>query len=277
MFGYVNIYKDELKIKDYNLWRSYYCGLCKSLGKNYNQLTRLGLNYDMTFLAVMIGGVLEEKPKIKKERCIAHPINKRFTAYSDKAISYASAISIVLTKEKLSDDINDDKKLLAYFLKIPYLYPYKKAEIYCKTREIQKYLRELYTLEKEDCKDIDKIADKFALIMAEIMTPAFIPEDKKTLMYDFGYNLGKWIYIIDAVNDFYEDKKKNKYNPFKNLDIEEIEFNLTYTLSQLGKIFGELKLNMNKDLIENIIFMGLRSKQDSIINKLKGKDNNESL
>ena len=137
MFGYVNIYKDELKIKDYNLWRSYYCGLCKILGKNYNQLTRLGLNYDMTFLSIIIGAALNEKPKITKERCIIHPINKRFTAVSEKALSYAGAISIVLTKEKLEDDINDDKKISAFFLKSHICTPLKKLKYTVKPTKLK--------------------------------------------------------------------------------------------------------------------------------------------
>ena len=53
MFGYVNVYKDELKIKDYDTYRAYYCGLCKMLGKRHNALARLSLNYDLTFLAVL--------------------------------------------------------------------------------------------------------------------------------------------------------------------------------------------------------------------------------
>lgn len=277
MFGYVNIFKDELKIKDYNIWRGYYCGLCKRLGKDYNQLTRLGLNYDMTFLALILGSVINENPEIKRECCIIHPVNKRYVAKSEKAIAYAGAVSIVLVKEKLNDDINDDKKISSFFLKLPYIFPYRKAEIFVNTIKIRKYLMELYSLEKENCRDIDIISDKFALLMAEIMTPSFIPLEKRKILYNFGYNLGRWIYIIDAVNDFYDDKKKNKYNPFSKIDVKEVEFNLTYTLSQIAKYFNELNLTQNRDLIENIIYLGLVSKQDSIFNKLKGDEKNESL
>jgi hypothetical protein len=31
MFGYVRPYRDELKVKDYELYRAVYCGLCHSL------------------------------------------------------------------------------------------------------------------------------------------------------------------------------------------------------------------------------------------------------
>ena len=50
MFGYVTPFKSELKIREYNLFRAYYCGLCKTMGNEYNQLVRMGLNYDLSFL-----------------------------------------------------------------------------------------------------------------------------------------------------------------------------------------------------------------------------------
>lgn len=268
MFGYVNIYKDELKVKDYRLWQSYYCGLCKALGKKGNMLLKLGLNYDMTFLAVVIGAAIGEKPDIKKERCLLHPINGRYKTIGGKALEYACDISVLLTKEKLSDDINDDKRLSAFFLRLPYILPYKRAAKRCCSDKIKHWLSELYKLEKENCRNIDKIADCFAVLMAELMTPEFVPKDKRELLYKFGYNLGRWIYIIDAVNDYDEDKRKNKFNPFESLDAEEIEFTLTYTLSETGRIYKELDFKINNALIENIIFLGLRSKQEQILKKI---------
>lgn len=277
MFGYVNIYKDELKVKDYKLWQSYYCGLCEALGKRYNQLIKLGLNYDMTFLAIVIGGIISENPEIKKKFCLLHPINKRYKAKSPIALDYACDVSVVLTSEKLSDDINDDKKLSAFFLRIPYNLPFKKAKKHICADKIKSHLSDLYKLEKENCRNIDKVADCFALLMADIMTPSFIPEEKRENLYKFGYNLGRWIYIIDALNDYEDDKKKNKYNPFEELNIEDVEFTLTYTLSQIGNIYKELDFKMNKALIENIIFLGLRLKQDQILKKVTGEKKNESI
>lgn len=281
MFGYVNIYKDELRVRDYKLWQGYYCGLCKTLGKNYNALTRLGLNYDMTFLAVIIGAATEEKPDMKKRRCFFHPLNKRYALKQGKALKYACDASIVLTCEKLSDDINDDKRVSAFFMRLPYKLSCKKAKKNIKAKEINEQLLRLYRLEKENCKNTDEIADCFAVLMAELMTPDFIPEESRELLYKFGYNLGRWIYIIDAVNDYYEDKRKNKYNPIDELDIDEAEFTLTYTLSKIGRLYRELDFKINNSLIENIIFLGLRHKQEMILKKASEEkerlEKNESL
>lgn len=281
MFGYVNIYKDELKVRDYKLWQGYYCGLCKTLEKNHNAFTRLGLNYDMTFLAVVIGSAVSEKPDIKKQRCFFHPLNKRYALKPSNALKYACDASIVLTCEKLSDDINDDKRASAFFMRLPYKFSCKKAKKNIKAKEISEQLFKLYRLEKAGCKNIDEIADCFAVLMAELMTPDFIPEEKRELLYKFGYNLGRWIYIIDAVNDYYEDKRKNKYNPFTELNIDEAEFTLTYTLSKIGRLYRELDFKINNSLIENIIFLGLRYKQEMILKKASEEkerlENNESL
>ena len=278
MFGYVNICKDELKVKDYNLWRSYYCGLCKCLGKRYNNLVRLGLNYDMTFLAILLSGESDEKIGIKNERCIAHPLNKRPVAVFDRAIEYAADVSVVLTEEKLKDDIKDDKSVKAMIASAPYIIPYKKAEKLCNSHEIRKRIFNISALEKENCKDIDVLANEFGNLMAEIMCPSFISEEKHNSYKNMGYNFGRWIYIIDAVNDFEDDIKKNRYNPFEKIDIEKIEAGLTYTLYKVGEYYMELDLKKNTALIENIIFMGLRRKQESVLGKyLREEKQNESV
>ena len=97
MFGYVNAYKDLLRVCDYNVFRGYYCGLCKQLGKIFNQLTRVGLSYDMTFLAILMSSLDEGKPEMNLENCIAHPLSKRPAIHNDQGISYSADMSILLT------------------------------------------------------------------------------------------------------------------------------------------------------------------------------------
>ena len=107
VFGFVKIYKDLLRVRDYNVFRGYYCGLCRELGRRYNQFTRLGLNYDMTFLAILISSLESNAPKFKKSRCIVHPLTKRAVCINDRGISYSADMSVLLTFLKLKDDINN--------------------------------------------------------------------------------------------------------------------------------------------------------------------------
>ena len=99
MFGFVNVYKNELKIKDYNTFRAYYCGLCKSLGKRYNQLVRLGLSYDLTFLALVGDSLSNEDAVILKDGCIKH-IGSHMICSNNHAIDYASDMSVILSYYK---------------------------------------------------------------------------------------------------------------------------------------------------------------------------------
>ena len=56
MFGYVLINKEELKFKEYDVYKSYYCGLCQTLNNRSGRFAQLTLNYDMTFLQLLLTG-----------------------------------------------------------------------------------------------------------------------------------------------------------------------------------------------------------------------------
>ena len=59
MFGYIVINQSEMKFKEYDVYRSYYCGLCQSLKERYGVLGQLSLNYDMTFILMLLTGLYE--------------------------------------------------------------------------------------------------------------------------------------------------------------------------------------------------------------------------
>jgi hypothetical protein len=54
MYGYVVVNKPELKIKEYDMYRSYYCGLCEELLSDYGINGQISISYDMTFLHTML-------------------------------------------------------------------------------------------------------------------------------------------------------------------------------------------------------------------------------
>ena len=59
MFGYVTIHRPELKIKDEQRYRAFYCGLCRSLRDRYGRSGQTTLSYDMTFLAMLLSALYE--------------------------------------------------------------------------------------------------------------------------------------------------------------------------------------------------------------------------
>lgn len=285
MFGYVTPYKSELKVREYDMFKAYYCGLCKTLGREFNNVVRFGLNYDLTFLALLLSSIEEDKEKVSKEGCIANPFKKKMIIDTNKSLTYASNMSIILIYYKLLDDWKDDKSLKSLMATIPFLSPLKKATKKHKDKatSIKMWLDKLSGIEKNKCNSIDKAADAFAKLMEEISVPEYI-EDQKTvqILKWIGYNLGRWIYILDAFNDLEEDIKNNSYNPillqydykedenidgFKERIMNQVGFSLTMSLEAIAKGVELLNISKNKEIIENIVYMGTRYKMETTLNK----------
>ena len=57
MFGYIVPLKQELRMRELAQYNAYYCGLCASIGARFGQAARLTLNYDSTFLAMLLTGL----------------------------------------------------------------------------------------------------------------------------------------------------------------------------------------------------------------------------
>ena len=205
MFGYVIPYKEELKIKEYRIFKAYYCRLCKTLGNSFNQIVRFGLNYDFTFLSILLSSLdVEDKPRFNAEGCIANPFEKKLIVEPNKHINYAAYASIIFTYLKLVDDWRDERSIKAVFFLLAYLIPKNKAEkeFNALYKESKKILEELDVLEKEECSLVDKSADLFAKLMELIIIPPYLKdENQKRILKWLGYNLGRWIYILDAFND----------------------------------------------------------------------------
>lgn len=276
MFGFVNVFKNELKIKDYNLFKAYYCGLCKALGKRYNQIVRLGLSYDLTFLAIISDALSEDEPVVKNEGCIKH-LGSHMICMNNKAIDYAADMSIVLSYYKLCDDIKDDNSLKAFVARIPYIRAFKKATK--KYPDISKSIKDnlayLSKLEKENCESIDMVADPFAKLTKSIF------EGFSPLLGSLGYNIGRFIYIADAYKDIEDDKKKKSYNPFLCYNSEYLQsfefkeramgtFNMN--LNAVASAYSELQVKKNKEILDNIIFLGLNHVKQELFIKNGGKN-----
>jgi hypothetical protein len=295
MFGYIQPEKPELKIKEYELFRAYYCGVCKSIGKRFGQIKRLALTYDSAFLAILLSAVDGGVPEIKKERCIAHQINRRHVVKNNSIVDYSADINILLAYYNLEDK-NFDKDSAVYG---PAVLFFKraagkvKAKYPEKCREIESRLAELRRLEKEMCPSMDRAAEPFAKLMEEVMVypPLCKDANNEKILRWIGYNLGKWVYIIDAYNDLTEDIKKKNYNPllyqfgyggeelenFKDRIRERVEFNLTHSLSQVSKAYELIKIKSNKGILENIIYLGLLRKTENIIGTGSCKDIGKSV
>ncbi|NTV89905.1 MAG: hypothetical protein HGA22_06030 [Clostridiales bacterium] len=284
MFGYIVPEKPEMKVKEFELFRAYYCGVCKSIGRQHGQLKRFLLNYDSAFLAVLLTSLSGEKPEVKKEHCIAHHINKRYVVKNNTIVDYASDINILLAYYNLEDKKLDDGSVISgagmILLKNAFRKIRKKHPGKCDI--IESRLSELHKLESEGCSSMDMAAEPFAKLMEEVTAYGPLCKDagNEKILRWIGYNLGKWIYILDAFDDLGKDIESGSYNPllrqfgyqqgealeaFKDRIRERVEFNLTYSLNQISKGYELMKIKGNSGILENIIYMGMLRKTENII------------
>ncbi len=282
MFGYIMPEKPELKIKEFDIYRAYYCGVCKSIGKRHGQLKRMTLTYDAAFLAMLLCSILKIDTMLVRERCMVHPLKKSFVTYNE-IIDYASDINIILAYNNIKDKWEDDKSKPALMGMAVLKRAYKKlvVEYSKKCAIINQRLEELAQLEKNKCNSVDAAAEPFAKLMEEILDYEKLDDKTRQVLRWMGYNLGKWIYLIDAFDDIEDDLKNSSYNPFllhfdykgdvedisqfKNRIKSQVEFTLLFCLGQASKAFELLDTKENKGILENILYMGMLSKTDKIL------------
>lgn len=287
MLGYVIPEKPELKIKEFELYSGYYCGICKSIERRYGQIPRFTLNYDSVFLALVISSLIPNRERIELERCPVHPMKKRTIVYDEAGVDYAADIMLLLAYFKLKDDQQDENSIKAK-LGLVALNPTKKRlkELHAsKFSLIKEKLEELSALESENCPSLDRSAEPFAKLMEEIFVPQFFKGDaqKEDMLRRMGYHLGKWIFLIDAYDDLDENIKKGTFNPliyqfgyskeeetpseFRERILSRVEQNLLLYLAELSKAWDAIKTDKNQGIVENIIYFGLLRKTEQIMTK----------
>lgn len=272
MFGYVRINKMDLTFREFDYYKGYYCGLCKYLKENHGEVSRLSLNYDITFLILILTALYKLDSDITYERCIANPLKKKMRIVNE-ITEYAASMNILLSYYKLEDNLYDDngiKDKLAYEL---YKGKLKKAyEKYPQKAEyIKQQLGNLRELEKQESKSIDKVSNTFGNLMGEIFV--YKKDEYEQNLRNIGFNLGKYIYILDAYEDLEEDNKKGRYNPFMDyIDKKEelknkVDRLISMSLGMATKNIEQLNLEFNKSIIDNIIYSGVYLRYKSILEK----------
>lgn len=214
MFGYVRPSDDRLTPADRETFRAAYCGLCHALGARYGLVGRMILNYDLTFLAMVLSDGAGE---MCAKRCAVHPMRRRCCVAGDPALDAAADMSVILTCWQLRDGVADHGFWggLKYRIASALLYP-----AYRRARErrprfdagTQAHLAELAALERDRCASLDAPADAFAKLLAlaaeEVSDPV-----RRRVTAQLLYHLGRWVYLVDAADDLRADIKSGGYNP----------------------------------------------------------------
>ena len=274
MFGYININKNELKIKDFNRYRAYYCGVCNSLRKRLGTAGRMLLSFDMTFLAVLLDSIYDLDTAMKKRRCAPHMISAHDSLEGEGA-AYAADMNILLSYDNFKDKWYDSKNVAAGLAsglikrkrnRIAKNYPRQ-------AHAVDEYIEKLHALEEAGEKDIEAAAVLTGNMLGEIF--AFKDDEWSETLKRLGFFLGKFIYFADAYEDYEKDKKSGNYNPFvingTDIKTEGTEI-LTMMAAEAAKAFEVLPADKNLDIMRNIIYSGIWGR----INKLnEGETQND--
>ena len=280
MFGYVTVYKPELKVKEYEAYKGVYCTLCKEMGKEYGVFSRFLLSYDGAFYVLYKMGLANENVTAEKSCCTFNPWKKcvKITCESD-IYKLASTITVVLAYFKLVDNLKDSKgikKLLLYLL-LPY-FSFLKRKALKKYpdifNEIEKGMSEQFKIEKEEKISLDKSAHPTAKMLGWLFSFNECEATKQSA-YDFGYQLGRVVYFLDAFDDYEKDIKENTYNPLKNEKdyIETATMSINLSVGALSQTFENQSKNQFSPIIENVIYDGLNYQLERITKKNRGENN----
>lgn len=268
MFGFVQADTAGLKEDDLIRYRSYYCGLCRSLGNKYGAVSRLCLTYDMAFLAMVLTSLYEPPETVDTGRCAVHPIREN-KYLNNKYIDYCADMTIALMYHKLMDNWKDDRNIASKISADTLKNKYEKVKSLWPNQcsVMERELKTLSEIEKEPDFSADEAGACFGRLMASLFT---VNRDNwYNHLNCLGYELGRFIYVADAVLDLDDDIKKNKPNPFKNVKInyDDMKNDLKIILGGAARAFEFLPLVQDYDILRNVIYNGIWLKYNSKISK----------
>jgi len=276
VFGYLRYDLPNLFVKDFMLYRAMYCGLCKGIGETCGQKARLALSYDLTFASAILHNIKGEDVEIQPSHCFEHVIGKKPIAKVDDLTRALAALDVILVYYKLTDDImdGDGGRVKRQWFKKGYKRAKKKYPVLDEI--VRRNMESQSQIEKSGTDSIDRAADPTATLMREI-SDELLGEKKTEATGELFYGIGKWVYLIDAVDDYDKDKKKGAYNPFEKAygskdrasliseQGEEIGFLFNTLFYSLRENLGKIQFSFNRDLTDNIVMRGIPAETSRIL------------
>lgn len=270
MFGYVRPRLEELRVWEEARYRAVYCGLCRCLGRRYGLKARFLVNYDITFLCLLLEG-LQSAGETSRCFCPANPLRRKNCVPITPSMEYAADICVILGVLSLEDRRRDSRgarALAAAAAQGIFRGAYRTAaaaqpEFAALARE---RLAMLAALEAEHCPEMDRAADAFAGLLAHCADP-MLPAQKRPAQ-QLLYHIGRFIYLTDALDDLQKDAQSGNYNPLiyrfscenGKLSPENREYVRMTILQSAAMACSALplcELRSNESILENITSQGL--------------------
>lgn len=286
VFGYIRPQKSELLVREYEQYKGIYCALCKQLGKSYGALARLALSYDCTFYAMILLALSDECPGFHTGKCVVNPLKKcTYCSGGQQAFESASALSVIMTYYKVKDDLKDCGffgKIRSAFLLPLVSHANRKASK--KYPELAQIVSESMVMQDKTENDANPTVDSCADPTAQMLSKVFLriapdASQNRIVLKQFGYFLGRWVYLMDAADDLEKDIKSDSFNPFiiklrlgSNSSAEEIKQAKEYcnqvlnsTISQIISSVNLISFHHFQSIVMNIVLQGLPEMQKELL------------
>ena len=262
MFGYVLPVLSVLSEEQRQRYRSFYCGVCHALGNRFGYTRRLSLSNDMAFLAMLLTSLYEPDTAGTDTRCVLHPL-KPHPYLSSPLINYAADMNALLFWYKCEDQRMDDHSLLGKAGTGLFLNAREKVRERWprQTGEVESALSALWQEETKSVPDPDRLCNLSGEMLGAVFVPK--PEDPWSgLLRSVGAGLGRFIYWMDAWEDYDEDQKKGRFNPltvyhgrpdFQDFCRETLEL----LVADAADSFEILPLEQDLEIMRNVIYSGI--------------------
>ena len=285
MYGYLRIHVPELKVREQEYYRAVYCGLCRTMGKCTGQCSRMTLSYDFTLFALARMVLTGETVTFKHRRCIAHPLRKRPMAEPPSALRLCACASAILAHHKVKDDLRDERglKRTAATAVSPFTSSMRRRAVKQGYGDMDRgvclAMQELGELEIARLPSVDGPASLFGELMGKTLAYGLEGNTAK-LAHAMGLHLGRFVYILDAADDYAEDMEKGRYNPLACLygdpamtqlsdrKKQELKIALLNELTELERAFDLLDTTDHPDLggvLSNILYEGLPRQVERVL------------
>jgi len=275
MLGVMTVRKDEMKFREFDRYRGYYCGLCRAIGRRCGSVCRLALSFEMTFLAMLHTSLYEPETESSMRRCALHPLQKRLML-SNEAIDYCADLSALVSYYDLRDGWEDERRVDRLAESRLILKAAKRAgERLPRQKEaVERYVKALHEIEKSNDQNLDSAANLTGEMLAQlyVMKEDVYARDLREL----GYYLGKFIYLCDCYEDVERDIQKNNYNPLIQRSTNgtfaaDCEQMLSDMMARAALAFERLPLLEDAEIMRNILYSGIWQRFEMASERRKAK------
>ena len=281
MFGYIRPNKLELKLKEIYRYQELYCSLCQAIRTNYGQIYGCALSYDLTFLIALLNGFCDDQEPFPF-RCPLNPLKHKSVSVSKSALDYAAFINYFMVYLKVADDVADEHSILSKLIEtiLSHNRKYRKQYQHYETiaANLKAQMAQFNNLEKS-VSDFDELTNSFGDFFAEIFLAFFrdmIGQDISPSLHKLCFNLGKWIYLIDAYDDYPKDREKKRFNllstmyfdtpePEEDQIHKRVQCIVNLLQNNMKRYLNEVQTEQDRAIIENIVLYGCAQQYAKIL------------